>query len=1415
LKREWIGKIIVFVILTSSLTWNVRGQEILILKIIMESDYYRVDQGFTIQVPFTVLSDEESLPVRIKIICDTLTCSVEPSEGSTPLNCTLSITTDLDTIPGTYNVTIVAETLEGYSVSKTIMVEVAQPNVSITNVIFPEKTIVKKQTYMFYRIYYDISNKAFVRYTLYINSRKVLHKVVKLSGQGFLNLNITLIPSIPGNYSVLLVLEMYIPQLKDWIEFDKKKDYLLVEKCLTALYLNISASCLTNKCRFIIYLTKSIGYHEEEYVKIEIYDGHGNLTYSGKLKLNATGWGIYNRYLDPGKYTIKVAYEDISGTCKSSSIEKSFEVKPFIVYVNLTYPKLYYYVNSRKIVAEQALHTFKIYRHGIYAFTVDKNITYNGIRYILYGSDTIIINTREIETCTYNIPFSYKKFCAVTVVKEYVDEGFNKTIYHEWIPEGQTFKPPSSWTKTEESSETRYIPATTLRQFKVTSPITITIPFYTYYKLTVASPYGRYKGAGWYRKNSEVEFGIEDTLVPYPGNDTLSTILRILGVRKKFVSWKIDNTTVYNPKYKIIVDSPKEIIAEWEDDYTNLIYGIIIATVPILGVIYLMLTRKCAMSLRWLDPTIEIAFTCPRPGTTVELDDLEPLPMRVDGCDKHFLEHICRKTGLRRWISKHTWLFYSNLEFIWRIKTQDGGVFISKESDRGAREFKGRSVLYLPPYLDLEKRKNVIIEVEAVHNDPTKLPKKHSKKLIITLRIERLGKIENVEVNRSLKEYRYRVVNEKYRITVIAPMTKYVPPSFPVITTPIYPTCSVKGAWKADNEIAFNITCPSEVACGEKVILKASGKDTDTLELCCTGTNRKVKLKLSDLIEYEWRGPGRFPVGTRGDQIVWVAPKKPGEYELIVTASNLGLQINDKPKTKKVKVKVVKLGIRGNETPKRWLPTPVSELSYDFEILKCVGNRWVRSDIKRRVKAKLETSHEKGVCLNFGLSENPDLWFPSRKIDNSVVNSDYCLSADGSVDDKCNNPKLNKPIGHKHYLLAFTKEPVSSGSIVVRSEDFGSYGVLSFYARNCVEVRPKENGAHRQVCREDEGKIKIPYDKNGNNIPDDTPWDRGNPTDDNDEIPIGNGVRGDNLSNYDEYRGFIILRTLGTPIHGEKETVIDGLRHVRTSIRVKDIFIHSFIGMGNFEYFLKTGLRVHFIEYSMYNIQGVAPSATPPLTRSTWSYGDMNMLVNYNRRYASSYRCYGLQLVGRSWASHNHPDWVGNYFGVSHARNSSPKVNGPPSYKDAVFVDVQLNRNYKVVEGGVLKSTIILGGVNVNVGDMKLKHSIAHELGHAVNLWHHGENYDNPNERHGVTSGVYDCVMRYFVGYTGWKCNIGGTPHTHPYPHPRLPGKVYCDKRDGTRYNAVTVGGVKHSNDAATNRGDCIHKIQVSNHSLR
>ena len=473
-------------------------------------------------------------------------------------------------------------------------------------------------------------------------------------------------------------------------------------------------------------------------------------------------------------------------------------------------------------------------------------------------------------------------------------------------------------------------------------------------------------------------------------------------------------------------------------------------------------------------------------------------------------------------------------------------------------------------------------------------------------------------------------------------------------------------------------------------------------------------------------------------------------------------------------------------TPRDWLPDARNgRLVFTARIYEFKSGKWEYPGEARQITFSFtEVSKEGGVCMNYPIKDknnitpastlvsntNPDLFFPEddKRMKDFYFDED---ETDGDADKKCPTEILkakDNPAHEHHYKKASTKKPVTEAKVVVRCEDYGAFGVLTAEAEDCETIPPRENDAEPS-----EGigpnDVKIPRDDNGNNIADSAAQDKNKdgskalPDKDEDDVPHSTNHKGDGLTNYEEYRGFIV-----------KEGKVK--KHKRTDINNKDVFIHDVndLKTGNFS---ASGLTVHRIPGpEFYNGDSNHDNEDEPKPAD-------RQIINFNRTSHSIRDQHGLRLKNKTFG--------GNFLGYTYAPLGD--VNWPtyPKFCNFVAVDRALLR--RIRPRGRLAQTI------------------AHELGHAVHIVHHGEEDICPVCNHcragSQTSGNVSCVMRYGPNYDSvWCHDHGGACHNHAVPNPEAVATQFCDSSPGTGCN---VGGApcNFNNDAIV--GNCIGQIIV------
>ncbi len=455
----------------------------------------------------------------------------------------------------------------------------------------------------------------------------------------------------------------------------------------------------------------------------------------------------------------------------------------------------------------------------------------------------------------------------------------------------------------------------------------------------------------------------------------------------------------------------------------------------------------------------------------------------------------------------------------------------------------------------------------------------------------------------------------------------------------------------------------------------------------------------------------------------------------------------------------------------RWVPAG------DLGDAEVAGNTVsVTARVKKRPDAKAApqparfqfelrgTSRAKGVCMNWphaGGRDAPDLAFEPRR------NAGLEVSEDRQT--------------------ATSRTAALEQQVVVSSFDFGGFTrlkVTALFADGTRAIAHLEGDAQRF-------ELQLPADLNSNHIADavehDPAWSAPGAAEDSDEDadPIGDGCRGDGLSRYEEYRGFVL-----------------GGRHTRTRPGRKDVFIFDEDGLRpDRGPFLQSKLEVHLVNRDELAIEAGAP----------------------NIRVINPYREQGT--LGPQYVLYLHTP-----KGEASADTEQMAVTNSPADPPYVPRDVQ---------------DVVVNTGRITAAD--LPNTVAHELAHACHVLHHGEQsitvdaidqggkwVEQRDEKGrpvvGVValpcsafSGAEDCVMRYNVANYYWRPGdpravllrkagdgAGEAIRAVPYGKAEPPGATFCTSPAGTGVNRRDRPGGPKAGDAAPGRGNCARQFCVN-----
>ncbi|MFN3649569.1 MAG: hypothetical protein ACK47B_08285 [Armatimonadota bacterium] len=404
-----------------------------------------------------------------------------------------------------------------------------------------------------------------------------------------------------------------------------------------------------------------------------------------------------------------------------------------------------------------------------------------------------------------------------------------------------------------------------------------------------------------------------------------------------------------------------------------------------------------------------------------------------------------------------------------------------------------------------------------------------------------------------------------------------------------------------------------------------------------------------------------------------------------------------------------------------------------------------------------EITREPGTCLNSPETDTaPDLEFDP-------------LGSPTAFDE----PEL---VGEASYVMQ-TEDPVTAATALVRARDYGAWGKLRAEAYVDGGWKPIPVEGSRL------GYLTLPYDRNENKISDQ--WEKKNKakgkpaTWDEETQPRLDGVPGDGLSLYEEYRG---LRVKG--------------KHTRLSPKLKELVVENQIGAQ-----ADPGIKL-LGAASKLKVYAVNTGELP-----------VSRQVNANSSLARTRDQYGLRLKDVRLAE-----------GTLGGALPLEKTNKRPKDCTEVQVDV----------------TQILASPPGYNAQAELENTIAHELGHGIGASHHGEAGaplidrfltdrhqppahivygsdgkvipDRPFRIQGLlgglgslASGDEGCIMCY-NSYYQWAVQRTAQGEYRYYAQQyRLPGRRFCTSAAGTGVNDKKHRPAPYFGNAE--RGNCLAQL--------
>jgi hypothetical protein len=570
----------------------------------------------------------------------------------------------------------------------------------------------------------------------------------------------------------------------------------------------------------------------------------------------------------------------------------------------------------------------------------------------------------------------------------------------------------------------------------------------------------------------------------------------------------------------------------------------------------------------------------------------------------------------------------SRVKFTWEIIEGDGD-FTEIGCSGKKRATEGDRVIFMPPYVKPDTVLKTKLRLSIIDDNPSQPPDKTVERII------------------TIKTKRTREDPHKYHITIDS--EEYTLPRPSQITGLARGTCRTQGpVWTNDNSLTKpEIRLPG-VQDADKMVYKElirlyadDIRDPDNITVWCHSTlcdTMVINRDFEDEVEFTWSittGGGRFVKGNKGRFVIYEAPENEGEVEIEVEVSNPGFsKIPDKkPDVGKITLKVHQPGVRIEQTPLTWLPEANNTLEKRSYLVYKENNEWKDAlDHQCRIHfiELMDISNEPGICLNWPPKNWGDHWFVDECQDLSVKADTLWESFDTM---RCMRWNYADTLW---FSDANSLRPERELTVKVASYDYGGYGFVRSLANGEMSITTpyysvpwtKEEKLHPtrylvESTRPEaaDNRVTIPRDNDENQIADagwhpdsriDDPTyvhkDPIGPEYDTDFRPIYTDVRGDGISDYEEYRGFMIKGV-----------------HQRLDPQRANLFIDD-----------RTQYGVGYFDRS-----GVLPMLIK------WNEMDTGRVINLNRKtHQLGFDQKGLRVVIWSEASSNGPMGVAEAIGI-------------------------------------------------------------------------------------------------------------------------------------------------------------------------
>ena len=361
-----------------------------------------------------------------------------------------------------------------------------------------------------------------------------------------------------------------------------------------------------------------------------------------------------------------------------------------------------------------------------------------------------------------------------------------------------------------------------------------------------------------------------------------------------------------------------------------------------------------------------------------------------------------------------------------------------------------------------------------------------------------------------------------------------------------------------------------------------------------------------------------------------------------------------------------------------------------------------------------DISKEQGRCLN---DKDPEYY---------KTNPDKDLTIPASV-----NTSYTVTENENSFVAKGNRS--SAHFIVVNTKDYGAFGKLS------VSVRVRDSRFFATCEGWGNSYINIPYDMDDNKIADKWEFEKevaGYPADwDEESIPDEDAVKGDGMTNYEEYRGFFIQAAEGGSIHK------------RFHPKVKELFvIDRALIVSTVAFDQVTGFKVYRLGYD--NVYGeLAGSGSQERKWVNFCRGfsqgtkyclDVEKVLGLSDPYNDTHvRTFGYCTLERPKNVRHtviFPDRIDKYL-----RDTKVELTEILAAHSSGESEIRIG-DYSYSRGQIQTVINLLGNEAAfdYIKSYYLDHVVIHELCHGCFVPHH--------ER-GPGTGDFNCIMRYFYGF--------------------------------------------------------------------